>query len=398
MHMGNDGFNLKIHFYGVQGSGSVFPSRTERLARQELMEIRLLEKVFSDIAKRAQLDGRIGCTIEDILGGKLSRQTLRSYRERLDIEEARIYGGWTTCLRIETGDHHDIIFDLGSGFRNCAVDLQEKWADCAQRNLYILGSHSHFDHTEGFDQAAVCFDPRNHIRVYGNQQYLRALDQNLGIFTHRVDATLLGIQTPLHYELMPARFESCEIRDLVRNPPPGNGEDPLAHSYHPMEEPLRIGATRITAFEVFHPAPCLAYRIEYGGKVFIFCTDHELRHGAQPDDPKQRASLEAEERLKEHARGADVMYRDGQFFRAEYDGYQGIGVSAGVPRMDWGHSCIEDVVDMAEECQIKATFIGHHDPNRGWSERNWIDETLKRKSDQSGLRFELARAETVITL
>ncbi|MCE5244971.1 MAG: MBL fold metallo-hydrolase [Syntrophobacteraceae bacterium] len=396
--MGDECFNLKIHLYGVQGSGSVFPSRRERLALQELMDIRLLEQVFADLSKRASPDGRIGCTLEEILGGKVSRQVLRSYRQRFEIEEARVYGGWTTCVHVETGDGCDLVFDCGSGFRNCAVDLQQKWAAAPRRDLFIFGSHSHFDHTEGFDQAAVCFDPRNHIHVYGNRQYLRALDQNLGIFTHQVDASLLGVQTPLRYELMPARFESCEIRDMERNPPPDDGEDRLAHSCHPLWEPIRIGATKITAFEVFHPAPCLAYRIEHGGKTLVFCTDHELRHGDQPDDPRQQASLQAEERLGQKVHGADALYRDGQFFRAEYDGYQGIGLSGGVPRLDWGHSCIEDVVDMAEMCAVKATYIGHHDPNRDWSERNWIDETLKRRSDHTGLRFELARAESVITL
>ena len=389
---------MKIHLYGVQGSGSVFPSRKDRLALQELMDLRLLEQVFGDMAAHALPDGRLNCTVRDILGGEVSRQVLRSYRERFEIEEPRIYGGWTTCVRIETDDDRDIILDLGSGFRNCAVELQQKWAADARRDLYVFGSHSHYDHTEGFDQAAVCFDPRNHIHIHGNRQYLRALDQNLGIFTHQVSASLLGIQTPLHYELMPAQFESCEIRDGSFQPPVENDEDRLAHSVHHLGEPLWIGATKIVPFEVYHPAPCLAYRIESNGKVFVFCTDHEFRHGADPDDPRQEASRQAEERLKEYALGVDVLYRDGQFFRAEYDGYQGFGYAGGIPRVDWGHSCIEDIIDMAEECGVKATYIGHHDPNRDWSERNWIDETLKRKSDQTGLWFELARAETVITL
>jgi phosphoribosyl 1,2-cyclic phosphodiesterase len=323
---------------------------------------------------------------------------LLSYRERFHVEDARVYGGWTTCVRIETRDDNDIILDLGSGFRNCARDLQLKWGSRPQRRLHVFGSHSHYDHTEGFDQAAVCFDPRNSIRIHGNRQYLLALDRHLGIFTQKVDANLLGTQTPLHYKLMPARFESCELRDFSRNPLPERGQDRLAHSYHPVEEPLWIGATKITAFEVFHPAPCLAYRIEHGGKAFVFCTDHELRHGEDPDDPRQQASVQAEERLKSHAYGADVMYRDGQFFRTEYDGYQGISGSPGIPRIDWGHSCVEDVMDMAEACKIKVTYIGHHDPNRDWSERNWIDEGLRRRSDQTGLAFELARAETIITL
>ena len=88
----------------------------------------------------------------------------------------------------------------------------------------------------------------------------------------------------------------------------------------------------------------------------------------------------------------------GQFFQAEYDGLLGIGSPVGVPRLDWGHSCVEDVMQMAQDCEIKSTYIGHHDPNRDWSERNWIDQALARKSDQTGLAFELARAETVIDL
>ncbi len=396
--MSDEAYNLKIHFYGVQGSGSIFPSRAERVAIQDLVETRLLEQVFTDLANHAGPDGNINCTIEDILGGPLNPQTLRSYRKQFHPGELRVYGGWTTCIRIETGDGHYIVLDLGSGFRNCAKDLQQKWGDRPQRYLSVFGSHSHYDHTEGFDQAAVCFDPRNTIRIYGNRQYLQAIDQNLGIFTREVDPNLIGVQTPLYFQLMPAQFESCEIRDLTRNLASDAGEDRLAQSYHHLAEPIRIGATTIVPFEVFHPAPCLAYQIEHGGKVFVYCTDHELRHGDDPDDPKQQASLQAEERLKAYADGADVLYRDGQFFRAEYDGLQGIGDSAGVPRIDWGHSCIEDVMDMAEACRIQRTYIGHHDPNRDWSERNWISDGLRRRSEQTGLHFELAQAETVIRL
>lgn len=395
---GNANYNLKIHFYGVQGSGSIFMSRAERLDYHDLMDMRLLEQVFNDLSRYARPDGQINCTIEQILGGELSPKTLRAYRKRFDVEEARVYGGWTTCVRIETGDGHDIVLDLGSGFRNCARDLQNEWGDCEQRHLSIFGTHSHYDHTEGFDQAAVCFDARNTIRIHGNRQYLQAIDQNLGIFTHQVDANLLGVQTPLHYELMPATFESCELRDLSRYPSPEPGEDRLAQSYHHLADPIRIGATKITAIEVFHPAPCLAYRIEHGGKTFVFCTDHERRHGDDPEDPKQKASIQAEERLRQLAHGADILYRDGQFFRAEYDGLQGIGESGGVSRIDWGHSCIEDVMEMAERCQIQTTYIGHHDPNRGWAERNWIGEQLKRKSEQIGLGLELAQAESIILL
>jgi phosphoribosyl 1,2-cyclic phosphodiesterase len=390
--------NLRIHFYGVQGSGSTFPPKAEREASQEIMDLDLLERVLADLQRRANGDGRLDLSVEELIGGPLDRRTLKHYRSRFDVPEPRVYGGWTTCMRVETACGHDIVFDCGSGFRICAQDVMKKWGTRDEgRDLYIFGSHSHFDHTEGFEQAAICFDPRNHIHVASNRQYLAALDMNLGIFSKHVDVKLKGVQTPLHYELMPANFHSCEIRDLEAQPPTDDDAE-LVNRYHHIDEPIRIGDTTIRTLEVFHPSPCYAYRVERGGKAFVFCTDHELRHGDDPDHPLQKASLEAEARLREFAAGADVLYRDGQYQRIEYDGHQGIGSPFGVPRIDWGHSCIEDVIEMADECGIRRTYVGHHDPNRDWSERNWIDEILSRKGQQSGRFFELARAETVIDL
>lgn len=389
--------NLRIHFYGVQGSASIFPAKAEREEARLQADLKLLEQIFAKIEATENEDGKLACSVEELLGGELNRATLMEYRSSFDIEEQRVYGGWTTCFRIETSDGYDIVIDCGSGFRICADDIMRKWGDQAERHLYILGSHAHYDHTEGFDQASVCFDPRNHIHIMANFQYLKALDSNLGIFSHLIDMNLKGIQTPLSYELMPANFDSTEIRDLDASPAPVDG-DPMVGRYHDIKEPIKIGKTTIKPFKVFHPDPCLGFRIEHNGKVFVFCTDHELRHGDDPNDPLQIASLEAEETLCSHSLNADVLYRDGQFLKAEYDGELGIGTPLGVSRMDWGHSCIEDVMDMAEKCNIGQTYIGHHDPNRTWADRNWIDEILERRSEQSGLKFEMAKAETVIDL
>jgi hypothetical protein len=122
-----------------------------------------------------------------------------------------------------------------------------------------------------------------------------------------------------------------------------------------------------------------------------------LQHG-DPGQPDVRRSLDAEARLIAHATGADLLYRDGQYLRAEYDGLKGIGESGPIPRVSWGHSCLEDVVDMAQQSGIRHTLIGHHDPNREWSERNWLDESMIRRSEHEGCRVELARAETVFDL
>jgi ribonuclease BN (tRNA processing enzyme) len=385
---------LRVHFYGTQGSGSVFPSRAERQAFQRRAEVDLLERVFHDLAGRADRAGHIDTSVDAILGGPLSTQTLTAYAERFDVPEPRVYGGWTTCVRIETADGYDIVFDCGSGFRNCARDLQTKWGSSAERHLYLFGSHSHLDHTEGFDQAAVCFDPRNRLHIYGNHQFLRALDFNLGIFSRRVEPSVQGVQTPIFYGVMPAKFDAC----IIGEAPADNGHQPsLNAAVHPLRDPIHLGGTTITPFEVFHPAPCLAYRVEHGGRVFVFCTDHELWHG-DPANAAHARSREAEARVVAHATDADLLYRDGQYLRAEYDGIMGIGGSGAIPRAGWGHSCIEDVIDMATACRVKHTLIGHHDPNRDWSERNWLDESMLRRTGQTDTRVEFARAETVIDL
>lgn len=257
--------NMRIHFYGVQGSGSIFPAKAEREEFRLHSDVKLMEQIFASLQKKAGTDGKLNQSIEDILQGPLNRNTLMRYREQFDLEEQRVYGGWTSCFRIETSDGYDIVFDCGSGFRICANDIQEKWADDEERDLYIFGSHAHFDHTEGFDQAAICFDPRNNVHIYANHSYLRSLDNNLGIFSHQIDMDLKGNQTPLNYELMPAKFDSTEIRDCIFNPPPQES-DPIVGKYHNIYEPIVIGKTIIQPFEVFHPDPCLAYRIEHNKK------------------------------------------------------------------------------------------------------------------------------------
>ena len=395
--MASPGFNLRLHLYGTQGSGSVFPSRTERIAFERRGHQQLMRGVFEDLARHTDASGRIACTVDDLLGGPATPATLATYAQRFEGPEPRVYGGWTTCLRIETADDYDIVFDCGSGFRNCAYDLQQKWGDRPERHVHIFGSHSHLDHTEGFDQAAVCFDSRNHLHIYGNEQFLRALDYTLGIFSRAVDPSAQGVQTPIFFGIMPATFTAVSLGD-VPHPHRRSGERlALNSAQHALEEPIRLGATTIRAFEVFHPAPCLAYRVEHRGSVFVFCTDHELWHG-DPAHPDGQRSREAEQRLVEHATGADLVYRDGQYMLSEYYGTMGVGSSAPIPRVGWGHSCFEDVIDMAHACRVRRTLIGHHDPNRGWSERNRIDESLARRTSGGECHIELARAETTFDL
>lgn len=388
---------MRVHLYGVQGSGSISPRRREREAQQELSDYQLLKRVFEKMEAETDEQGRLNCRIEDILGGELDRATLRTFRRNILPQRPISYGGWTTSIHVETDDGFDLVFDCGSGFRNCARDLQDRWGERSERRMFLFGSHSHRDHTEGLDQAPVCFDPRNRITVYGNHGFLRALDSYLGIFTRHTELGNQNLHTPISYEMMPAEF-SCHLIG-------GKSDDAIsanALSVIPTEEPIEIGDTRITPFALFHPAPCLGYSVESAaGRKFIFATDHELRIPAEdePDSlPRQIESLEAEARLMRYSENADLLYRDGQFLKFEYLGQQGISQSRPVPRRDWGHSCIEDIQEMAQACRVKHTLIGHHDPNREWEDRRRIDTSLGRHAGMDGRVVELAKAETTIEL
>jgi ribonuclease BN (tRNA processing enzyme) len=393
--MTRDIANMRIRFYGVQGGDSGYPDVNERSAIVDEVRDTLLQRVFSDLA--AADDGNTASPeLTALLNGSVTAETVSTYRNSLDLDYPVSYGGWTTCVHLETADGHDIVFDCGTGFRNCALDLQHKWSETKERHLFILGSHSHIDHTIGFDQAAVCHDPRNTIHVVGNQQFLSALDRNLGIFTKQVAESIIGVQTPLHYGTMAARFEGTVI--VSQKQPEGSRSENIAAHTFVINKPLQLGNTSIRAFEVCHPAPCLAYRIERGGKSFVFCTDHELRRGVDQYDPRQKKSEQAERQLRDIATEADLLYRDGQFQRREYDGEIGIGRSPAMTRLDWGHSCVEDVIEMADQCDVGHTLVGHHEPNRPWQDYRKIDDQLDQHRQKTGRHIQLARAEMVIDL
>ena len=77
-------------------------------------------------------------------------------------------------------------------------------------------------------------------------------------------------------------------------------------------------------------------------------TDNELY---LPTDPRyDRAYVE---RLADFVRGADVLITDTTYRDHEY-----------ATKVDWGHSCVSQVADLAARAQVKRLHIFHHDPDQ----------------------------------
>jgi hypothetical protein len=360
--------NLRITLWGVQGSCPIFPTGEDLHAfAQHVASYAVSHSSPSDPAHPGH--------------------------PIIDIPDLPNYGGETSCIEVETAEGNILVLDLGSGVRSFSRALLTKWKQRTDRTLYVFGTHPHLDHRQGLSFASFCFArPPFVVPVFGSHLFLEALDDRYGLFSRKLTPAM-HLDDPLDFRLMSARFTPTELR------PAGSKGGSLPWPVQDAATPVHIGSTTVTAFPTYHgPTPCLAYKIHHGTATFVYCTDHELRHGPDPTDPRQIASETAEAEIRRQCMGVNAAYFDGQYLTGEYEGKQAIGLNPPVPRMDWGHGCLEDVLNRATECRIGRTYAGHHDPERPYMERFHLDQDMRRWSLSSGIHVELAKAGAVIDL
>jgi hypothetical protein len=389
--------NLRITLWGCQGSCPIFPAPHEVSEYTRRVQLMALSRAIEDVTQHAK-DGIVN--VKELFGSDINEKSINAYLKKLAIPELPVYGGETTCVEVETSDGNILIFDGGSGIRHCALSICKKWESRANRTLHIFGSHQHLDHRSGLPFAKFCFMRDNpfNLHIYGSREFLIALDSRFGLFSKEVSATA-HLDDPLDFRFMAANFEATQIKvNKNENTSVGSGLRPWAS--RDMQEVITIGNTTVTPFDTYHgDCPCLGYKIEHNGASFIFCTDHELRHGTDPSDARQLRSEAAEARIVELSRNADLGYFDGQYFLTEYLGQKGINESTpAAVRRDWGHSCVEDVIARALKCNIKHTLIGHHDPEREWPDRIQMDADFLAMCQGKPNQFELAKGSMVIDL
>lgn len=385
---------MRVTFWGVQGSCPIFPTPIGLEQYSRKVALYTLMRAMEKLQSLAVLspDGRVHPA--DLVGRNPAPIAIEKLQQQLGLPDLPIYGGETTCVEIETNEGNKLILDAGSGLRRCSIKIVNQWKDRADRTLHIFGSHEHLDHRMGLTFSQFCYvgDRPFTLHIHGPHQFLRALDQHYGLFSHETsDATY--VDDPVDYTMMPAKFVGHELR-------PAEAHTASPHwDVLPLGQPIRIGRTTVTPFEVYHVIPlCLGYLVEHDGARFVFATDHEQRRGDDPTHPRQQRSNRIETRLREICRGADLAYFDGQYFLDEYLGKKAIGSSPPMPRLDWGHSCVEDVVERAFACGVKHTMIGHHDPERTWTERLEMDRQLIRLCQGKDCQIELADGDQVVEL
>ncbi len=221
-------------------------------------------------------------------------------------------GGNTSCVEVRCGDEL-IIFDCGTGLRALGMSLAEKGATRAS----IFVSHYHWDHIAGLPFFAPAYDPHSQLTIYGATRMGKDVRQLLS-------GQMVDPYFPVDLGVFNARLQFVPIEDGGRT---------------------TLGAVTLQAAELCHPGGSLGYRLEFGGRVLVYATDFE--HGTEADD-----------RLVELARNADLLIFDAQFTPDEYD------AKGARSRRGWGHSTYEAGATLAQRAGVKQLALFHHAPER----------------------------------
>lgn len=222
------------------------------------------------------------------------------------------FGGNTSCVAVRFSTGRIAIFDAGTGIRRLGNDLiaegHEQWD-----NMFIVLSHTHWDHIQGFPFFKPAYDPRRKLTlaIPGKRGASRSLKD------------IFAVQMQNDFFPVPLGKMGADI-----------------HFWEP-ESTEYMSPFGVTLSAVRHPHPghACTYRVAEGGKVLVYCTDVEHGEGIDPG-------------VVAISRDADLLIHEAQYTPEELPGKKG-----------WGHSSWVQAVEVAEQAGVKRLALFHHDPD-----------------------------------
>ncbi len=218
-----------------------------------------------------------------------------------------IIGGNTTCVELREGDFQ-LIFDMGTGARQLGYDMMAKGKS---GDIYILLTHTHWDHIQGWPFFIPGYIPTNTIHFYSS-------------FNDCEERFI----TQQKYEFFPLGFNEMMSKRIFH--------------YFKQGDKFNIGDFTIKTEALIHPGNSTAYRVEKNNKSFIFSTDTEF---FGPDLDK------IIKKKKKFFENADVLVIDAQYSLKEAE--QKIG---------WGHTSMIIAINCAIKWKVKKLYLTHHEP------------------------------------
>jgi phosphoribosyl 1,2-cyclic phosphodiesterase len=229
-----------------------------------------------------------------------------------------------------------ILVDAGTGIRKAGYNLIGEDGPSGNE-IHLLMTHTHWDHIQGFPFFVPIFIPGNHLHIRGPQLPMES-------FGDVIRGQMQYSYFPVKYRELGAKLDTSVLR----------------------EESFMIGDIKVTPKYVNHPVVTLAYRFEHAGKSICFMTDVEpyrdvIYDGICPS-PEEREEFEEvqvlvaqqNQRLIDFAKDTNLLVLDAQYTHEEYlDG-----------KIGWGHTSMEDAVEMGRQAGTKHLVFAHHDPDR----------------------------------
>jgi phosphoribosyl 1,2-cyclic phosphodiesterase len=219
------------------------------------------------------------------------------------------YGGNTTCVYIETKDGKPIIIDAGSGIRDLGIYLLQN----NKNDIYLIFTHYHWDHIQGFPFFAPAYSKNSLITIYGPENEV-------------------GAKKALSYQMHIPFFPTIKLTDL-----------PAGLIFKRVKNKFRIGSVIIQVIQNNHPNYTYGLKLTEDNKSVVFLTDNEL------NSPAPRTQYK---KFVKFVHGAELLIHDAQYVDDIYK-----------TKVGWGHSTFNQVMKLAQDGKVKRVIFTHHDPS-----------------------------------
>jgi len=239
-----------------------------------------------------------------------------SYLQRSPIPRGATYGGNTSCVELRQ-DGSILSLDAGSGLRELGLYLTAQGKSFEAEPFYVLVTHFHWDHIQGFPFFEPCYRAENRILIA---------------------SAVAGVEEAFRAQMAPPFFPKL-LEELPAT---------VTFRVLPFGETVELGAFRVRSIPLAHPNGAAGYRVEGGGASLVYLTDTELTVA----DPQMQQAI------KDACQGADLVIGDTQFDREEAS-----------RKADWGHSTIFQFIDLLAGTSVSRLALFHYDPK-------YTDETI----------------------
>lgn len=223
------------------------------------------------------------------------------------------YGGNTCCTLICGANGELVVLDTGTGFCQLGDTLMQREFRQGSGELTLLITHTYWDHILGLPFPGIVHTPGNRLQIYGP-------DSTRGSLEMTYDGMLSPVYSPVY----------------------GLAHIGATHSFQPISmDAFSVGGLTVRALPLSRRkhSPIWAYRVEEGARAIVYITD--VRY---TDDQIWKQALG-------FAEGANVLVHSAPYTRGEQV-------------QDYGHSRVEDAIDLAVEAHVGRLFLYHHAPTR----------------------------------